>query len=338
MYIRKGNSCLSHNSLQRSSSTLDSPVAGRSFHTLVNNCTSKASKYSHILPKTTVYSKQNLHLKMENVSTKETSIDRSVDVTKKFNIQRAKAGQCSRTLVIIFGFYGAPKNAVMKYCNLYHSYGFDAIFVHSYLKHFAWPKNSIGLATELLDYVVMKCWKYENIVIHAFSMGAYNFTLCMSEMYKCPERYSSVERRIIAVVYDSLTIGTLKHMAEGVGRGLSQNSVIQKIVPMSMSMYFKLTNKYTVQVYEYYINLFKQRPLKVPTLVFYCENDPMSDYKDVEALVNDWRNRFSFDVTGKCWESSKHSAHLIQHKDEYTSTLDQFLNSVPDLVKIESKI
>jgi hypothetical protein len=273
---------------------------------------------------------------MANASANNSSSKGSADVLQNFEIRRANGKQYATTLVIIFGFYGAPKSAVTKYCDLYHSYGYDVIFIHSYLKHFVWPNNSLGLAKDLLDFVVTNCPKYESIVIHAFSMGAYNFTLCMSEMYRAPKQYSCIQKRIHAVVYDSLTIGTLKNMAEGVGRGLSQNNVIQRIIPLSMSLYFKLTNKYTVQVYEHYIELFKQKPLQVPTLVFYCKNDPMSKFSDVEAMVNGWEKSFS--VTRKCWEISKHSAHLLQHKDEYTCTLDHFLKSVPGLVKIESKI
>ncbi|XP_060585782.1 transmembrane protein 53-A-like [Ruditapes philippinarum] len=330
------NSYMSLESVQRSLSEM-----GRSaFHTVVNSSTKKATGHNGVLVHTpqTICSSQNLCLKMANASANNASSKESADVLQNFEIRRANGNQYSTTLVIIFGFYGAPNSAVMKYCDLYHSYGYDVIFIHSYLKHFVWPNNSLGLAKDLLDFVVTNCPKYESIVIHAFSMGAYNFTLCMSEMYRAPKQYSCIQKRIHAVVYDSLTIGTLKNMAEGVGRGLSRNNVIQRIIPLSMSLYFKVTNKYTVQVYEHYIELFKRKPLQVPTLVFYCKNDPMSKFSDVEAMVNDWEKSFSFSVTSKCWEISKHSAHLLQHKDEYTCTLDRFLKSVPGLVKIESKI
>lgn len=265
---------------------------------------------------------------------------RNQTILEEFHIRQAKpsCGQQSNTVVIIFSFYGASEKAINSYCRLYHAYGFDAVVVPSYLKHFAWPAVSQELATDLLKFIKKTCGKYENIVIHAFSMGAYNFTVCMSEMYSSPEMYSSIENRIRAVVYDSLTLGTLKNMAKGVGMGVSKNSIIRTVIPLSMSLYFRLTSKYTVQVYEYYIQLFKQKPLQVPTLLFYCKNDPMSEYDVVQALVEDWRKRFSFELMTKSWERSIHSGHLLQHKEEYTKAVDKFLKNVCLLVKIDSKM
>ncbi|XP_045216638.2 uncharacterized protein LOC123566524 [Mercenaria mercenaria] len=314
-------------------------TGNRTFCTMVNISSATAGKrafYTEIYLPTS--GRVSSSVKLTEVSSRPPMSDETSKMSEKFNIRLANSCQCSKTLVIIFGFYGAPEKAIGNYCRLYHGYGFDAMYVPSFLKHFAWPNNSLELATDLLSFVNRSCAKYEHILIHAFSMGAYNFTLCMSEMYRAPELYSSIEKRIEAVVYDSLTIGTLKNMAHGVGMGLSKNRVLQTVIPLSMSLYFKLTNKYTVQVYEHFIDLFKQKPLQVPTLLFYCKNDPMSEYDVVEALVHDWKTKFSFSVVNKSWEKSKHSAHFLVHKDEYSKTLDNFLKGIPGLLKIESKI
>lgn len=258
----------------------------------------------------------------------------------KFALRKVNTthSQNSNTVVIIFAFYRASEKAIDNYCRIYHEYGFDALIVPSYLKHFAWPDISLDLAKDLLKFVKEKCSHYENIVVHAFSMGAYNFTVCMGEMYKSPKLYSCVENKIKAVIYDSLTIGTLENMARGVGIGVSKNNMVRMLVPLSMSLYFRLTSKYTVKVYDHYVDLFKQKPLQVPTLLFYCKNDPMSEYDVISELVQDWRKRFSFSVMDKSWEKSKHSAHLLQHRDEYTETVDTFLKSVPGLIRVDSKM
>lgn len=291
------------------------------------------------------YTSNSLHLAkpiVPSVNFTSSRADNQKEIAQKYTIRKATQhhteGRQSRTLVVIFGFYGASERAITNYCSLYHRYGFDAMYVRSFLKHFAWPKNSIELASDVLSFIGKSCENYDNIVVHAFSMGAYNFTVCIDEMYSKPERYADIQRKIKAVVYDSLTIGSLKNMARGVGLGISRNRVIQTIIPLSMSLYFRLTYPYTIKLYDHYVALFKQKPLEVPTLLYCCRNDPMSEYDVIEVMVADWKRRFRFDLVCKSWDKSKHSAHLLQHKEDYTQTLDGFIKSIPGLVKIDSKV
>ncbi|XP_052793002.1 uncharacterized protein LOC128226928 [Mya arenaria] len=258
-----------------------------------------------------------------------------------FNISKAELSCQPQTLVILFGFYGAPLKVIKNYSNMYHSYGYDVLYVKSSLKHFSWPKNSKVLVKSLLQYIKSNCQSYGDIVVHAFSMGAYNFTVLMGEMYDQPTAYGDIQSRIRAVVYDSLTVGTLKDMAVGVGMGASENFIVRKTIPALMNLYFWLTHSHTVTFYDYYISLFKQKPLNVPTLVFSCKNDPISDYQVVEKMVDSWGRTFNFPITHRCWETSRHAAHYQVHKEEYTQYVDRFLFTVPGLthhMKVKSKI
>ena len=258
----------------------------------------------------------------------------------EFTVRKAdKTGEkSSKTLVLFFGFYGASERSISGYCDVYHRYGYDVLYVRSYLKQFAWPRNSKTLATVLLNHLKTYLQEYETILIHAISMGAYNFTVLTGEFYDKPEVYGEVERKIKAIVYDSIVIGSLKNMSQGVGRGASKNPVIQRLIPLTMSAYLNSTYPFTVRVFNHYNDQFKQRPLEIPTLLFYCKNDPMSEYSVLNALVKDWTEKGTFPLQGKCWDKSKHAGHVFVHKAEYLETLQGFLSTVPGLVVHDSKL
>lgn len=258
----------------------------------------------------------------------------------EFQIRKAdKDGKrSSNTLVVFFGFYGASERAIESYCEVYHRYGFDVVYVKSYLKQFAWPKNSQTLAAVLLNHIKTDLQHYQNILVHAMSMGAYNFTVVMGEFYDKPEVYRDVENKVRAVVYDSIVIGSLKNMSRGVGRGASKNPVIQRLIPLSMSAYLNATYPFTVRIFNHYIDQFKQKPLNVPTLLFYSKDDPMADYSVLSGLVKEWKGKFTFSLSEKCWDTSKHARHLQTHKDDYLSTLQNFLKAIPGLLNEKAKL
>ena len=256
--------------------------------------------------------------------------------------QAAKSDKPDRqTLVIIYGFYGASDRALQKYSAIYHDYGFDVLPVRSHLKHFAWPKYSIDLANQTLTYLHDNCLGYDTFLVHAFSMGAYNFTVCLSTMYNNPKLYSVIQNKISGIVYDSLAIGSLEGMVYGVAAGISENKLVQWAIPPTMSLYFYLTHRHTVAIYDYYLNIAEKSPLQVPTLLFYCKNDQLSRYDTIESWMQGWRQMYSFPIYGKVWDKSRHAAHLMVHEAEYLQGLDTFVKSVPCLIaniKLESKL
>lgn len=257
-----------------------------------------------------------------------------------FQIRKAdKTGtKKSDTLVLLFGFYAASERSIQSYCDIYHKHGYDVMYIRSQLKQFAWPINSRGLAIVLLEHLKKVSLDYKSIVVHGMSMGAYNFAIVTGELYEKPDLYKPIHDKIVAVIYDSMTIGTLKNMAVGVGLGASRNPVIQKVIPWTMRAYFAVTYPWTVRVFNLYIDQFKQKPLQIPTLIFYSKNDPMSEYQVLFDLIQEWRSRFSFHLTDKCWEKSRHAGHLQVHREEYLALINQFLASVPDLDVSSSKL
>ena len=101
-------------------------------------------------------------------------------------------------------------------------------------------------------------------------------------------------------------------------------------------LYFGLFKRQTVDYYNKGLDVFWNIPVTAPILLFYCENDVMSNPRTVEELIVYWQKR-GMDVTVKKWEDSTHACHLRRYPQEYLSTLDTFLHSL-HIVPLKAKI
>lgn len=197
--------------------------------------------------------------------------------------------------------------------------------------NFAQPTTSRELANNVLSFLKSISVSYNRIVIHAFSMGAYKFTVCMKEMYSKPELYGKVQENIKAVIYDSIVIGDSQIIASGLARVVAGDDIVRTIIFYAICTYLRLTYSRTLKYYRECAEDFKQKPLKVPTLVFASENDPMCEHAIIRDIVNNWRtSHYVPFVVFQSWEQSKHCAHLLVHKDEYLPVISDFLNSALD--------
>ena len=244
----------------------------------------------------------------------------------------------NETLVIMYGFYGATQNAIAKYCDIYLGRGLKVLYIPSRFIHFVWPSNAITLGEILMDYLDDEASAFSYYIVHSFSMGGYNFSVCnYSVMSAQPERYGHIKLKIKAVVFDSIALGSPERMMKGIGMGMTRNKVLQTFIPSMMSLYFFLMQNYTVKLFEKWIEMCRTMPLEVPTLYFFCENDPISDYKYIEEMLEGFRKMGTFPVLGKCWQKSRHSIHLMIHTKDYLEYLSRLLELVPEFRKLNQK-
>ncbi|KAK3590343.1 hypothetical protein CHS0354_025735 [Potamilus streckersoni] len=231
------------------------------------------------------------------------------------------------TLVLLFGWYGASSAAVDKYCELYHSKGYDVLFIPGYAKYFLWPRNCEKVVDNLLNYLLLHCDIYDRFLIHAFSIGAYMYTVLLNAMYEHPQTFDEVRKRIYAIVFDSLTFGSFQRMSNGFANGLTQNRIARAMIPWMMFLFYGISYPWTISFYIRHVELFKTRPLPVMTLVFYCRNDPMSDWEGLEKMMDNWK-KMGIQVTAKGWDKSVHAANIVHHKNDYVQVLHDFLHKL----------
>ena len=236
------------------------------------------------------------------------------------------------TLVLLFGFYGATEKAIAKYCDIYLTRGLSVLYIPSQLLHFALPSHAVKLGQELMDYLGHEAADYSNYFVHTFSMGSFNFAVCNYEvMSKYPEKYGHIRKKIKAVIYDSVTVGSAERMMKGIGMGMVRNSILQAIIPKFMSIYFYLMKGTTIKQFEHWIEKFRTEPVEVPTLYFFCENDPISDFEYIHEMIEGFRKMGTFPVIEQCWEKSRHGIHLFIHTEDYIGCVDRLFQLVPEL-------
>ncbi|OWF41380.1 uncharacterized protein LOC110462574 [Mizuhopecten yessoensis] len=222
----------------------------------------------------------------------------------------------SRKLVLLFDWLYAKPAAVEKYCKLYHDQGLDVLTINGRLAHFLWPPEGYKLAESILSYTLEE--HKNDVIVHAFSVGAYLFTLCLMLSRREPEKYGAFRDKVKGQVFDSIVLGSYDHMSTGIAVALPGTNLMKKPILQMMDVYYNMTKETTRDEYDKLVDLFKVDPIMAPTLLFYSYNDPMCYVPSIEEMITNWhRDLPALDVTSKCWEKSIHAAHLKFHQEEY---------------------
>ncbi|XP_041707781.1 uncharacterized protein LOC121542450 isoform X2 [Coregonus clupeaformis] len=230
-----------------------------------------------------------------------------------------------RPLLLLLPWLGAKPGAMAKYRDLYLERGLDILSVESAVWHFLWPRWGLEYGAEVLEILDDPRFKGRPLLVHAFSIGGYTFTQLLSQMVREPHKYPGLAQQVVGHVYDSMVVGSLEHMATGVGKTLFPR--IEPLVRYTAMLYFWLFKSQTVHYYDNAVQVFYNSPVTAPALFFFCENDVLCDPVAMEAAIYFWRKR-GVAVETRKWKESVHAAHLRCHPEEYLSTLEKFMISL----------
>ena len=252
--------------------------------------------------------------------------------------------QRNNPLVLFFPWLGATENAVAKYCELYHSRGWDVLIVNATIKHFLWPNNAKQVVQNVLDYVTSKAVLQErtDFLVHSMSIGAFIYTVLLIELQENADKYRHFRNKIRGQIFDSIVVGGLQKIRTGIADSVTKNPLGNASIRGLAAMYLGLTKTHTVDYYDYSVKFFHDKPVIVPTLIYYSIDDPTSCPSAMDNLIGWWRAKFpEMDVTYKCWPKSIHTAHLRLHKQEYTAELTNFLVKIQmtdGIIHVESNL
>ena len=213
-----------------------------------------------------------------------------------------------------------------RYAELYHQHGWDVLTVQGQMKHFLWPPKALAVAQEVVTYLSHNEAQVKRpLVSHATSIGAYMHIVFVMELQKRPKTFDKMKSRFKGQVFDSVVVGGLERMGNGIAKSYASSSFVQLLITTSVKLYMKMTRQYTVDFYDLAVSTFYENPLGCPSLFFYSHDDPMSDSKALEAMLQVWKTSRNDDVTTKSWTSSPHARHLRANKEEYVETLETFI-------------
>ncbi|XP_023140543.2 uncharacterized protein LOC111578152 [Amphiprion ocellaris] len=239
---------------------------------------------------------------------------------------QSHSASTSRPLLVFFSWLGARPAAVAKYRDLYLDRGMDVLLVQSSVMHFLWPRWGLDYGLEILNVLEEPQFSQRAVLVHASSIGGYTFTQILTHIAQGPHKHSCLEQRVIGHIYDSLVVGSLEHMAVGLGKTLMPR--IEGFIRNTAMLYFWLFKSYTANFYENSIQVFHNSPITAPALFFFSENDAMCNFIVLEKVIDLWKKR-GVAVESRKWKESIHAAHMRCHPEDYLSTLQHFLNSLP---------
>ncbi|XP_041832863.1 uncharacterized protein LOC121634365 [Melanotaenia boesemani] len=232
----------------------------------------------------------------------------------------------SRPLLLFFSWLGAQPGAAAKYRDLYLDRGMDVLLVQSSVLHFLWPRWGLRYGLEVLNILEEPPFSGRAVLVHASSIGGFTFTQVLTHIAQEPKKHGGLAQRVVGHIYDSLVVGSLEHMATGLGKTLVP--CLEGFIKNTAMLYFWLFKSHTADLYENSIQVFYNSPVTSPALFYSSDNDVMCNPAVLEKLMDFWRRR-GVAVDSRRWKESTHAAHLRCHPEEYLFTLQHFLNSLP---------
>ncbi|GBM05576.1 hypothetical protein AVEN_94838-1 [Araneus ventricosus] len=251
------------------------------------------------------------------------SINKNLQLKSVDEIQNESSKK--KPLALILAWLLAKETHIEKFRKLYISRGFDVLTVKTPLKDFLFPvSGSQVIAKNVLDYFTSH-ENYEDIVVHAFSVGCYLVGEIFVQMRKKSEKYRDMSLRIRSVIFDSFV--DFEDIPTGLPRVFTENPITIKILEWYVSTHLALMFNVATKHYLTSSKNIHNTPLKCPALVFVSEADKVGSLVANQMLIDNWQAR-GVDVKMKCWKDSKHVSHWYKYQDEYVAEVDRFLSKV----------
>jgi len=237
----------------------------------------------------------------------------------------AKAGK-EAPLVVFFPWIDASSSQMDKYCDLYHTLGWDVLTVQSgSWMDFIWPANAVKVAREVHD-VLDACSNSVPLVVHSMSVGAYIYAVTVDELRHRPGG-EQITDRILGQVYDSLVIGGysgIPKMVQSGSKMITSDTFLQRIIQDLGNGYFAITKKHTADRLTHYVNEVVHNPIQAPILLFASEADPWCDIPELLTYIHNWQLN-ELNVTLNLVKDSGHVLNLKTYPLQYRVKLYTFL-------------
>ncbi|XP_033634587.1 uncharacterized protein LOC117295907 isoform X1 [Asterias rubens] len=238
-------------------------------------------------------------------------------------------------LVLLMPWATATERALDRFRTLYARQGFNVITAYAtHPKLYMWPQTAVPVAAEISNYLITKT-DASPIVVHAFSIGAYIYSVLLARVMEHSREFRKLQPRIHGQVFDSIVIGTLKEQRYGLSQILAKSWLLRQVIFSATSLYFYLTRSYTVAHYDRFIDIFWNNPFKTSVLCIYSSQDPMCKTESMERLIDLWKVRTGNVPHFKQFDGSHHAECLRNFPEEYEDCLVKYLNTL-NLDKVTS--
>ena len=245
----------------------------------------------------------------------------------------ASATQAGRPLVVFLAWLMAREKYLEKYRSIYFKHGFDVLTVKTSPMELMLPRmGSQRVAANLLHFLCSKVLAYPNVVIHGFSVGAYQFAemlvLLERGLYREEGADGSCEvvrNSIKGMIFDS-AVG-LSGAPHGVAVSLVgknfASEILERIIRAYMALTYPIATKHHLKAEKTFLN----NPLRCPAMLLVGHDDKLGNPAKNLEMHNRWKE-LGMDVTWKSWNQTQHVAHFQRHPEEYTEIVSAFLKKI----------
>lgn len=133
----------------------------------------------------------------------------------------------------------------------------------------------------------------------------------------------------LGLIYDSAL--DINEAPVGLSKATTNNVILQWAIVALMNAHLKLCYHLSTRHYISSSQAVHENPFRCPTLVFLSKDDEVVDYKNQFEAIEQWRQE-GIQVVAKCWEESPHVSHFFKHRDEYQSTMMDFLRDLAQVL------
>ncbi len=152
-----------------------------------------------------------------------------------------------RPLTVILAWMLAKDKHLEKYRQLWFRRGFDVLTVRTTpIDLLLPPIGGRVVASNLVKYLTDINPYYDEVVVHAFSVGGYQFCELLTKLKSSPE-YKIICDSIKGVVLDSIVYAP--DAAPGLSRAIAKNPILQPILEVSLLSFLKLFHNITMKNY-----------------------------------------------------------------------------------------
>lgn len=236
----------------------------------------------------------------------------------------------TRPLVLLFAWMLSKNSQIEKYREFWIKRGYDILTVQTSPIDLLLP--SIGgkrVAKNVYNFLNKLTPKYDEILVHAFSVGGYQLGEFLDRLYTNIDEGDREAERIYnaikLILIDSVVFAD--DAPPGLSRAITTNPIGQPILEKSIATFLKLTKRYTFDRYKVVEAHVIGNKRNIPSKLIFSKDDVVSNYRSNFEVIDGWKKR-GIITEGKCWEKSAHVLHYREHPEEYKHEVERFIERV----------
>lgn len=173
------------------------------------------------------------------------------------------------------------------------------------------------------------------MTVHGFSVGGYVWGEILRHYLNNPSRYQPVMDRFVAQTWDS--VAGLMEVPIGVSKAVFVNDgFMRKTLQVLITTYMRVFYSTMTRHLKNSSDNFGTGLVKAPGLFFVSKTDTIGTEETSRGFADNWI-KAGIRVSWKCFDSSPHVGHFVQHREEYIKCWSNHLETV-NMLKCKENI